>query len=108
MAMPQCYTLTRKGQNEPEFRTKIDEELCKLLGLPVHPEYWVRDWDNVIGFALACGKTMDQVREMLLQYREKAIKKNNEDGANYYRDLLKIQEYLDQNFTVNAWYQVGE
>jgi hypothetical protein len=54
------------------------------------------------------GKTMDQVREMLLRYREEAIKENDEVGTNYYRDLLKIQEYLDQNFTVNAWYQVGK
>ena len=61
--MPQCYTLTRKGQTEPESRAKIDDEMCKHFGVTPDPKFWYMDWDNIVGFSLACGKTWDQIRE---------------------------------------------
>ena len=86
--MPNCYTLTKKGETEPCCRLKIDEELCTLLGEVPDPKYWVAGWDFNIGFALACGKTFPEIRERV-----------KEDER-----LLKIVNHLERNYTPNAWY----
>lgn len=85
-----CFQLTRKSNlgSGPVQLTVIDEEICKHLGLPVHPVNYCHNWYNTIGFGLACGKSFDRLREV------------------FKSDLRSIEiiNYLDANFTTNAFY----
>jgi len=91
--MPNCFTLTRKSDPAagPVKLTLIDEELCAHLGVEVHPSNWCFGWYDIVGFALAMGKSFAEIREFC------------ED----YEDLHPIIDYLDANFTTNAWAEIG-
>jgi hypothetical protein len=82
--MPNCFQLTRKGETEPIKLIEIDEELCKHFNTPVDPKYWFRAWYHIIGLGLAMGSTWDKLRED-------------------YPELLEVIDYLDENYTSNAW-----
>ena len=97
--MPNCFTLTNRGESAKEGPVSlmaIDEELCQYLGVPVHPKDYVAGWYDTIGFAYACGKTMDQVVDTYRQYYE--FDPTEED-----RKRLVIAKYLRENFTTDAW-----
>lgn len=95
--MPNCFRLTRKGEREPIALQKLDEELCGLLGESVHPKFWVIGWYAVIGFAIATGKKLGstELREYVADMPEETER------------LLKILDYLEENFTDEAWVEVG-
>lgn len=86
--MPNCFSLTRKGETEPTSLSAIDEELCALLGTPVHPTRYVEGWFDSIGFALACGRSWEQI---------KLFSDPREDN------LRKIITHLETNYSVDAW-----
>ena len=85
--MPNCYSLTRIGETEPTPLVKIDEEICALMGKPVHPKDWCCYWEPVIGLCLACGATFDKIIA----------------DTGFSDDIKKIATFLKANFTVNAW-----
>ena len=89
--MPNCFTLTKKGEDKPSTFQDIDQELCDMLGVPCDDEHWVEHWYDSIGLALACGKTFKQMMQ--------------ED----YWDIndQKILKYLDEHYTSSAWAEVG-
>lgn len=87
--MPNCFSLTRKGEKTPTDFIIVDEELCAMLGVPVHPTAWVEHWYNIIGLSLACGKSLE---ELTKQYKEEKAER-----------LVKIAEYLGENYVTNAW-----
>lgn len=89
--MPNCFTLTKKGDAAPMPLVKIDEELCELLGRPVDPQYYVAGWFNTIGFGLATGQTWDQLRETFTGVV-----------------IRKCIDYLEANYEPNAWVEVGK
>lgn len=95
--MPNCYQLIRKSTGQAAKLNEIDEELCKMLGVPVHPTMWVNAWHNTIGFGLACGRSFDQLREEERQRKDEWVEVS-----------LKIIDYLDANFTPNVWVQIGK
>jgi hypothetical protein len=85
--MPNCFTLRKKGAKELSNFSAIDEELCALLGEPVHEKYYVADWYNSIGLALAMGKDWAWCRE------------------NFSGDKIqKIISHLEANYDSDAWY----
>lgn len=86
-----CFNLTRKGEKSPTPLAKIDEELCRLLDKPVDPIKYVEEWFNIIGFPLATGKTIAEIRPTF-------------DGT-FHNDanLVKICDYLEANFTPDSW-----
>ena len=89
--MPNCFTLTAIGDCEPSSLNKIDTELWDKFngGEPEGNDQWLWGWYDCIGLALACGKTL-------------------EDCVSLYKkggDMHTIAEYLQENFTVNSWYQ---
>jgi len=90
--MPNCFTLTRKGETEPTALITLDEELCRQLGTEPHPKYYVESWYDLFGFALACGIPLDDARmdEMA-------------DGAN----KRTILAYLRAHFTADCWAEIG-
>lgn len=89
--MPNCFTLTQKGQEHPDKLQDIDEAICRHLGIPIHDKYWAVGWYNYVGLMLACGRSFDGIREA-------AIK----DGNN---DMVKVVDFLSANYTPNAWYE---
>lgn len=88
--MPNCFQLCRNGAPVP--LNAIDEELCNLLGEPVHPQMCVAGWYNIIGVRLACGLSWEEIEKKILD-------------CEYYgeADLLRIIGYLRENFTSSAW-----
>lgn len=88
------FQLTRKGETAPTPLVKIDEELCALLGEPVDPKNWVLNWYGTIGFMLACGETWEGVREETKECFEDSITLPSR---------LRILDYLEKNYTSDAW-----
>lgn len=84
--MPNCFSLTRKGESKPTNLVDVDEELCEFLGVETHPEEWVAHWYEAVGFGLALGCTFEDLWT------------NFED-----EDLREIIEYLDENFEARCW-----
>lgn len=97
--MPNYFTLTRKSNLEagPVKLQEIDEELCKHFNVPCDPDKWYLHWYDFVGFALACGKTFDQ---LIADTKEYIIKDPD------YEDLKKhlaLLEYLNEHYTSDAW-----
>lgn len=92
--MPNCFSLTRKGETDATPLTQVDEELCKHLNAPCDPKFWVDGWYNMIGFRLAIGVPLD----------DEKMTKACEDGGGH---LPAILEYLRTNFTSDCWYEHG-
>lgn len=86
--MPNCFQLIPKGQTEPEKLVVIDQKICEALEVECHPKYWCRGWYDLIGFGVACGKTFEQLRTI-------------------YPDMIDIIDFLDANYTTDAWAEVG-
>ena len=95
--MPNCFTLTRKGETTPANLNAIDEELCTLLGVPVHPTKYVEYWFDIIGLPLACGKSLEEIIKRFKEDNEYSKKDNDQDP------LVKIAEYLNEHYVSNAW-----
>lgn len=87
--MPACFQLTRKGESEPSTLNSVDEAIANHLGIAVHPTKWCVGWYDTIGFSLACGKSFADLREI------------DKDDKEY----LSIINFLDENYTTNAFYQ---
>ena len=88
--MPNCFQLFKKGQTNVVTLSSVDEELCRMLGKEIDPEYYVAQWVDTIGFMIAMG---------------------NELGSEALRNkftgeiLLKCLTYLEENYTSTAFYQ---
>ena len=89
--MPNCFSLTKKGEQTPTALIKIDEEICRLLDQPVNPQLYA-DWYQTIGFCLAMGSDWDRMRELF----------------HASPDLLKCIDYLEANYIPDAWARVGK
>ena len=71
--MPNCFTLTPKGETSPAQFQEIDDKLRKAFNQPADPENWLWGWYDVIGLALACGKDWDWLRGKLDDENLKAV-----------------------------------
>lgn len=100
--MPNCFQLIRKSDGKPELLTKIDELICAHLNRPVHPTQYVESWFDIIGYDCAMGRSFEQIRE---KYR-KMIEEENYDKE-FWERQIGITEFLETQFTPDAWYQVG-
>ncbi len=98
--MPNCFSLTRKSDpaSGPVPFNVIDEEMCAYFGVPCHPTAWYCYWYDTIGFALAMGKSFEWMRDKIKEGVE-----SEKDKAH----SLKIIDWLDENFTPDAWAVVG-
>lgn len=86
--MPNCFTLTRKGENKPSNFQDIDEAMCKAFNAPVHPDNWYRNWYNTIGMGLAMGNSWDKLREI-------------------FDDQVDLIDWVELNYTVDTWHERG-
>jgi len=88
--MPNCFTLTKKGESEPKRFVEIDEEICAYLEVPCDPVHWVFGWYDIIGLYLALGKTFEEI-----------------DGELYGDKLKLINKWLQEHYTSDAWAERG-
>jgi hypothetical protein len=98
--MPNCFTLTRKGENVPTAFVAIDAELCQHFKVPVHETQWYNGWYDYIGLGLACGKPL---AELALKC-EKHVEEGGEH-KDFWQRMLQIARWLDDNYTSDSWYQ---
>lgn len=92
--MPNRFTLTRKSDPNagPVPLRKVDEEICAMMGVPVHPRLYHLDWYGTIGFALAMGDTFEKIQADIVKGDWVPM-----------GPLLHIATWLDENFVANAW-----
>lgn len=90
--MPNCITLTRKGEKEPMNFGKVDDLVCEALGVQPDPVKFYRSWYDIIGLGIALGDTLPKMRAKFAADPETP-------------ELAKIAAFLDDNFTTDAWYQ---
>ena len=101
--MPNCFALTRKSDPQAGHvkLATIDDELCAHLEVAPNPKHYFMSWVDIIGFALACGKSFEQIRADMLE----RMPEGHPDETDADRTYLKIIDWLNANFTSDAWYQ---
>ena len=99
--MPNCFQLTPLGKSEPESLNLVDAKICKFLNIEVDEVKYAYGWYSTIGFALACGQSIDQIRETLFQQFKYAACKDEVDA---YQRLIDIADFIKDNYSVRAWY----
>jgi len=82
--MPNCFTLTPKGEMEPARLADIDEALCAALGDKPDPVRYYEGWVDMEGFALALGKDWAWMRAE-------------------WPDRIAIIDWLDEHYTPDAF-----
>ncbi len=94
--MPRCFQLTRKSDLAagPVNLNLVDEEMCARFLTSVHPTKYYMGWFDCIGWRIATGMSFDDIR---------AEAAKEPDG--YLAQMIPIVEWLDENFTTNAFYQ---
>jgi len=87
--MPNYFTLTKIGAEEPSTFSAIDDELCAHLDIQPDPEKYYLGWYDSIGLGLAMDKDWDELRS----WWEETSR------------MQKVIDYLEKNYLANAWYQ---
>lgn len=82
--MPNCFTLTRVGETHPSTFARVDEELCRHFGEPVHETKYFAGWFDFEGMCIAMGRTPDQI-------------------IGYAPERADIIEYLRTYYIWDAW-----
>jgi len=102
--MPNCFTLTPKGQASPATLAAVDEGICALLGVEPHPVKYIAGWFDDLGFCYAMGDSHDRVLEKL---NELLAKTTDAFDLRQIEVKLKIAQYLADNYDLNAWAEIG-
>lgn len=89
--MPNCFQLINKETGKPELPQVVDQKMCEFFGEPVDDVQWFREWYNWVGFALACGRDFDYLRQQ-------QVEMGNDD-------FVQLIDWLELNYTSDAWYE---
>ena len=86
--MPNCIAFTDRHTKDAVTFAEIDDALCVHLGVVPDQDKFYRSWYDIIGYGLACGKSLD----WFLGY--------------YWLDpnYGPIANFLWLNYTSEAWY----
>lgn len=98
--MPVCFQLYKKGEQSAATLNSIDEAMCVHFNQPVDPKKYLAGWYDTIGFKLAMGKNWEQIR---VDFRELAVEWPDEDTQMWVRTMLKITDWLEENYTSDSW-----
>ncbi|SRR6266446_7653374 len=101
--MPNCFSLTRKSTGQVAILQEVDTEMRKLFKEPPDPDHWLWSWYDTIGLRLALGRTFTDI----IQKCHSNIIEYPED-KDYYNRKLEIAKYLSENFTSDAWAEIGK
>jgi len=92
--MAAYFQLYPKGSKIPATFISVDEAICKHFGVEPDDKRYYESWYDTIGFALACGRSYDWMRE---NFREK-------DGTfGDYAVLQQIIDYMEMHYDHDAW-----
>jgi len=94
--MPNCFQLTKKGTASPSALSQVDEELCAVVGEPVHATRWLYSWYDIIGLLIALGNQIGtpELRQKTLEIYD----------VERHEKINKILDYLETNYVSDAWY----
>jgi hypothetical protein len=100
--MPNYFTLSRRSDLEsgPVVLQHIDDEMRVHFGVPPDKDNWYMDWYTFIGLPLACGKTFTQIRAIYNDFYQAPAFSDE-------RRCVEIIDWLDANFTSDAWARIG-
>ena len=103
--MPANFQLTQNGSTEPMKLSEVDDLICKRFGF-TPTENWHNGWYYCIGLRLAMQRSWNEIQTEL----DKIIlgidiSKGHEAELEicHYVHMRQIAQYLEDNFTVNAW-----
>jgi len=100
--MAVCFKFTDKTTGETPNFSELDEWFCGLLDVPVDPKRYVHTWYDVIGFRLACGDSILQVRTYLIDSMTSGCV-IGESFVNQYVSLIAITHFMESRYTVESW-----
>lgn len=104
--MPNCFQLFPKSDpKNAVVLAKLDDEICVHFGVTPHPTQYYCAWFDIIGFDLAAGKSFDELKK---RYHEYVAEKEHPEDKAFWQRQIEIADYIDANYTPNAWYQVGK
>jgi len=115
--MANYFTLTRKGNSEPENLAIVDAELCALNGVPVHDRKYMSmfpgheaprgaSWFDIYGLQVACGKSLVQCKlDMMKDFTSvfDDVVEDDDFELKYAQRAIRTLDYLIANFTTDAW-----
>ncbi len=101
--MPSVYQLFRRDNGASPFLQTVDRQLCQELDLPFDEKEWVADWHNHIGFMLAIGKSFPQITNTIKKNIAEWQEKGKTDYVEWSYTLLRINHFLHEHYTVDAW-----
>jgi len=64
--MPNCFSLTRKGESKPCELQQVDEQIREHFKAPPDPVNWFRNWYNTLGMDFAFGKSPESIQKEVL------------------------------------------
>jgi len=100
--MADCFEIINPKTNEPVPLNQIDEEICNLIGAPVHERRYGGSGENAWNWFDSIGWDMSQ-RRSYAEMREKYTKEIDFYGE-YLIRIIKIINYLEENYTFRAFY----
>lgn len=101
--MPNCFTLTRKGESKPASLQHIDNEMRIEFGEEPDEDRWLWGWYDTIGYGLALGRDWAQLRERFAEDPAESERTNM-----FRRRMLAVIDWLEANYIPNAWAEVGK
>ena len=93
--MPNAFQLIRKSTGQAEKFAVIDDELRQYLGVPPNEKSYYRGWYDSIGYAIAIGKSWDEIRATIVG--------TPDDPGD--EESIKLVDWLIANFDTRAWYE---
>jgi hypothetical protein len=87
--MPNCFSLTRGGENAPTNLLAVDKEIAEYMGMEPDEKFWCCGWYDAIGLSIAMGYDLNHVIKLFKECP----------------DIVKIAKYLRKNFAVDCWYE---
>ena len=99
-SMPVCFNLTRKGEKMPTNLVEVDQRICTHFSVTCDDNKWYHGWYDSIGFRLALGKTFAEINA---EYDATIDKYKDQEDVSYWRRMKEIAEFLDTNYTTDAW-----
>lgn len=116
--MPNCFQLFKRWDTldaadlpaVPVTLAKVDEELCSMLGVAVHPKRYVAGWFDSIGFLIAMGKGKlgtESLRVAVHLWYFPIDYPPLDTAIEEYEIAKRILSHLEQHYTSDAWAQIG-
>ncbi len=103
--MPNCFSLTRKGETAPMPLQAIDDLMRKHFDAAPDAINWFNGWYDYIGFALACGRDMAWLETGIAKIISEA---KDDDERAYWTMMQACRAWLADNFTSDAWAEIGK